>query len=244
MKYTYLATLLFAAILFTGCKKSTEEVSTPPVSDYFPLAQGKYITYQIDSLIYINFGTQEVTHSYEVKYETDSLITDNLGRPAYRIFRYIRSDASAPWQSDATFLAVNTGTTMEFIENNLRFVKLAQPFRNDYSWLGNSYIDTYSTGSDVDYLADWEYTYQNVGQPDIVGSFNFDNTLTVTQRDEVIGNPGDPNSYSEINYGLEKYAYGIGLVYKRFFHNEYQPATSQSGYYDGYGVTLTMIDHN
>ena len=245
MKYTYLAVFILVGFIFTGCKKSTEEFSTPPISDYAPLTQGKYITYQIDSLIYINFGTLEVTHTYQVKYLTDSLITDNLGRPAYRIFRYIRSDASSPWESDATFLAVNTGSSLEFTENNMRFIKLKQPIRNDYAWLGNSYIDTYSFGSEVRYLADWSYTYQNVAQADVVGSFNLDNTITINQRNETIGNPDDPNSYSEKNFGLEKYALGIGMVYKKFLHYEYQPpTTTQGGYYVGYGVTLTMIDHN
>ena len=245
MKYSYLATIIFVAFLCASCKKSTEELNTPPISDYFPLESGKYITYQIDSLIYINFGTQEVTHTYQVKYVTDSLITDNLGRPAYRIFRFLRPDGSSPWQADATFNAANTGTSLEFTENNMRFIKLKQPIRNDFSWKGNSYIDTYSFGSDVRYLDGWDYLYQNVGEPDVVGTYNLDNTITVNQRDEIIGNPDDPASYSEINYGLEKYALGIGMVYKKFLHNEYQPpTTTQGGYFVGFGVTLTMIDHN
>ena len=61
----------------------------------------------------------------------------------------------------------------------------------------------------------------------------------------MIGNPGDPNSYSEINNGSEKYAKGIGMVYRDFLHVEYQPPTPGRGAYRlGYGVRLTMIDHN
>jgi hypothetical protein len=77
-----------------------------------------------------------------------------------------------------------------------------------------------------------------------LGSFNLPNTIKVDQRDEVIGNPSDPSSYSEINYGSENYAKGIGLVYRRFLHIEYQPPTSGPGYKLGYGVTMTMTDHN
>ncbi len=235
----------FLLLTFVACKK-TEEFSTAAIAEYYPLETGKYITYKIDSLIYTNFGTSDTIRSYEVKYLTDSLITDNLGRPAYRIFRYIRANSTDAWQPDNTFLAVNTGTSLEFTENNMRFIKLKQPIRNEYSWKGNSFIDTYSFNSEVRYMDDWDYTYENVGETETIGTYNLDKTLKVTQRDEVIGNPDDPGSYSEKNISNEIYATGIGLVYKYFLHNEYQPPTTPTGvgYTNGYGVTLTMIDHN
>ncbi len=244
MKFQLIGILLLM-LIFSSCKK-TEEYSTAAISEYNPLVTGKYITYKIDSLIYTNFGTSDTIRSYEVKYETDSLITDNLGRPAYRIFRYRRSTAADAWQPDNTFLAVNTGTSLEFSENNMRFIKLKQPIRNEFTWKGNSFIDTYSFNSEVRYLDNWDYTYESVGEPAIVGMYNLDKTLTVVQRDEIIGNPDDPGSYSEKNISSEKYASGIGMVYKYFLHNEYQPPTTPtgSGYTNGYGITLTMIDHN
>ena len=245
-----LSLFFVAAILvlsFSACKKSSEDFQTPALNDYFPLTTGKYITYDLDSLVYINFGTATVVHSYQVKYEVDSLITDNLGRPAYRIFRYIRNTATAAWVPDNTFMAVNISTSLEFIENNMRFLKLKQPVRDTYSWKGNTYIDTYSTNSLLHYMDDWDYIYDSVGVQTQVGNFTLDNTLIVNQRDEVIGNPSDPNAYAEVNYAQEKYAAGIGMVYKKFFHSEYQPPVPNLGghFADGsYGITLTMIDHN
>ena len=93
-------------------------------------------------------------------------------------------------------------------------------------------------------MADWHYVYENVGASETIGANTLDNVVTVNHRDEVIGNPGDPTSYSEINFSQEKYAKGIGMVYRKFFHSEFQPGGS--GYFaDGsYGVTLTMIEHN
>lgn len=243
-KFTPFIFLGILVVLFSGCKKSTEEFKTATLNDYYPLETGKYISYQLDSLVYISFGTRDTTISYQVKYVTDSLITDNMGRPAYRIFRYIRKTAANPWTPNGTFMAVNANNSLEFIENNFRFIKLKLPIREGYSWKGNSYIDTYSSNSLVQYLFDWDYVYTNVGASETIGPYTLDNTITVDQRDEIIGNPGDPASYSEVNYGQEKYAPGIGLVYRRFFHSEYQP--NNGGYFaDGsYGVTYTMIDHN
>ncbi len=235
------------AAVFSSCGKSSIDFQTPQLEEYFPLQTGKFITYSLDSLVYTNFGTTAETHSYQVKFVVDSLITDNLGRPAYRIFRYIRNNPAAAWVPDNTFTAVNTSNSLEFIENNMRFIKLKQPVRDEFSWKGNSFIDTYSLNSQVKYLDDWDYVYDSVGQAAQVGSFNLANTLLVNHRDEVIGNPTDPNSYSEINISRERYASGIGLVYRHFFHSEYQPPVPGLGGYfvDGsYGIILTMIEHN
>jgi hypothetical protein len=235
--------LLSVIVVVTSCKKSTEELTYPSISDYAPLEVGKYVTYAMDSLVYINFGGSLVTRSYEVKYMVDAQIIDNLNRPAYRVLRFIRINDTQPWVSDATFEAVNTGTSFEFVENNERYIKLKSPIRNGFSWKGNSFIDTYSLNSPKRYLDDWDYIYDSVDAPLTLGTFNLEKTLKVDQRDEIVGNPDDPGSYSEINYSMEKYARGIGMVYRRFFHNEYQPG---GGFFaDGsYGVTYTMIDHN
>lgn len=239
--------LCSSIFLFSACEKETEELSTSTIQDYNPLVVGKYITYKLDSLVYTSFGTSSTIKTYQVKLAVDAAITDNLGRPSYRIIRYRRNTAAQPWVADNTFMATNTGNGLEFVENNLRFLKLRTPMRDFYSWKGNSFLDTYSINSDIKYMDDWDYIYDSVNVPLTIGSFSLDSTLKVDQRDEVIGNPLDPNSYSEINYGMEKYAKGIGLVYRRFFHSEYQPPTPGQGgrIVDGsYGVTMTMIDHN
>ena len=73
-------------IIFSACKKTTEQYPTAPLSDYFPLTVGKYITYSLDSTIYYkNFGASATVNSYQVKYVVDAQVTDNLGRPGYRI---------------------------------------------------------------------------------------------------------------------------------------------------------------
>jgi hypothetical protein len=244
MKNFFLLIVVLGTLCFVSCSKETEQFQTAKLEDYYPLQTGKYITYQLDSLIYLAFGTRDTTVTYQVKYEIDSLIADAQGRTSYRIFRYIRKTATNAWTPNGTFMATNAGTRVEFLENNLRFTKLASPLFQGTTWKGHSFIDTYSANSTLQYLDDWDYTYSEVNVPATIGAFNLDQTLTVNQRDEIIGNPDDPGSYSEVNYGQEKYAQGIGLVYRRFFHSEFQPGNG--GYFaDGsYGVTYTMIDHN
>ena len=245
MRKVSLLLIIVSAVIFNACNKSTEVLDLPAINDYYPLQVGKYVTYSLDSTVFINFGTKDTVIKYQVKHQVDDRITDNLGRPAYRIIRYIRKTPANAWAPDNTFMAVPTDFALEFIENNMRFLKLKGPIRDAFTWKGNSYIETYSLNSNVKYLDDWEYTYENVNMSQIVGAFTLDSTLNVNQRDDIIGNPADPNSYSEINFSAEKYAKGVGLVYRNFLHKEYQPPTpGRGGYRIGYGVKMTMIDHN
>lgn len=246
MRKVLIVTVIISAIILNACKKSDEVLNIASVNDYYPLQVGKYVTYNLDSTVFINFGTSQIVKSYQVKHVVDALITDNLGRPAYRIIRYIRNSPAAAWNPDNTFMAVPTEFAMEFVENNMRYLKLKAPVRNAFSWKGHSFIDTYSLNSNVKYLADWDYTYDSVNVKQTLGAFTLDSTLKISQRDEVIGNPSDPNSYHEINFGEEKYAKGIGMIYRNFLHIEYQPPTpgGGGGYRIGYGVKMTIVDHN
>lgn len=245
MKKIFLLLTVISALFIASCNKDPEVYEAGTVKEYAPLIIGKYISYNLDSTVFINFGTKDTVIKYQVKHQVDALITDNLGRPAYRIIRYRRKTAANPWVPDNTFMAVPTDFAMEFIENNMRFLKLKGPVREGYTWKGNSYIDTYSLNSNVKYLDDWNYTYDSVNVKKTIGTFMLDSTIHVAQRNEVIGNPRDANSYSEINFSSENYAKGLGLVYRNFLHIEYQPPRPGVGAYRiGYGVKMTMIDHN
>ena len=66
--------LITVSVLFlSSCKKSTEEFDTAPLSDYYPLTVGKYVTYNLDStVVYQNFGQTQNVHSYQVKLVVDT----------------------------------------------------------------------------------------------------------------------------------------------------------------------------
>jgi hypothetical protein len=234
-------------LLFAACKKESEELNLLSISDYAPLKVGKFITYSVDSLVYTNFGSVEAHRFYEVKYLTADSLTDLLGRKAFRIVRYIRTLPNGTFAADNTFLAVNTGTNFEFTENNLRYLKLVQPIRNDGTWKGNSAIDVSSLGTDLQYLFDWDYTYADVAQAKKVGTFALSNTITVKQIDESVNlpviPPGSPNStnIASKDFSEEIYSKGIGMVRREFLHFEYQLAFPG---YIGYGIKLIMVDHN
>lgn len=232
------------ATSLVACENKTEELQIADYKSYFPMTTGKYITYKLDSTIYTRLGTQKEVHSYEIKIENEAIIKDNTGKDLLRIFAYLRKPGETNWLPVNTFGAQDRNNGIEWIENNKRFIKLKAPVRDGFSWKGNSYLETGSLESDIAYMADWDYTYAEVGAAKTIGTFNLDNTITVLQKDESIGDLNDPKIYSEVNKAREVYAKDIGLVYKYFEHTVFQP-TPNPAYEDGsYTIELTMIDHN
>src|SRR5665213_2518842 len=240
----YLIGFFCISVLMISCKKENEIFTSESVNDYYPLQVGKYITYNLDSTIYLAFGARDTVISYQAQDRVDAQITDNLGRPAYRIIRYLRTDSTQDWMPDNTFMAVPTGNSIEYVESNLRFLKLEMPIKENFTWKGNSYIDTYSTVSDVQYLDDWDYIYDSLDVPLTINSVNIDSTIKVDERDEFLGqDPSIPGTqYAEKTYSVEKYGKGIGLVYREFLHWEYQGGqTGVPGYFVGFGIKLSII---
>ena len=91
-------------ITLFSCSHKSEEFVSEKLSDYLPLQPGKYITYRLDSLVYTSFGTISETHRYQAKYVVDAQITDNLGRPSYRVYTYLRDSAGTQsWTATGTF---------------------------------------------------------------------------------------------------------------------------------------------
>lgn len=241
-----LVIILIIAVLF-GCKKESETLNTALLNDYYPLQIGKSYLYRLDSTIPASFGSSLVIKSYLAKDSVESTFLDNAGRLSYRIFRFLRDTAGVqPWRPAATFVATPTQQWIEYVDNNMRFLKLHAPLTNNYAWKGHSFIDTKSINTTVGYLDEWEYEYQNVGETYNVFNTTYDSTISVLQQDETIPEgPFDPNNYQQRNYGLEVYAKGIGLIYKEFLHWTWQTTPPPAKYEDGsYGVTLRLISHN
>ncbi len=248
-----LLAIIVLVFLFTDCGKRNLTYIDRNISEYAPLKVGKYLTYRLDSLVFINFGTVEAHRFYDIKYQVEDSLVDNLGRKAFRIVRYIKNLPNGNFTPDNTFLAVNSGSTYEFTENNFRYIKLSTPFRPERTWKGNSAIDVTSLGSNFQYLFNWDYAYNGIDIENKIGNFNFDSTLVVNQIDKTFNvpiqgpNTSNPTSIATKDFGQEIYAAGLGMVYRKFLHWEYQLSFNggQGGYTDfSYGVTLTLKDYN
>lgn len=248
----YPLVLLFLLSVFAGCKKETETLITDAPSDYVALHAGKYITYKTDSTVFINFGTATVVRSYQEKNEVDAQTTDNLGRPSYRVFRYVRDEAgSQPWKPAGSYYITIGAHSVEYIENNLRAVKLSAPIKKDISWKGNGffpqspYTGLYNFTVDNG-IQDWQYRYTNVRDSFSYKGQILSDVITVKQVDDSLNVPiTNRDEYASVTRAIDKYARGIGLVEQELTLWEYQYDNSRgSGYKNGFGVKRRMIDHN
>ena len=242
--------IVYFCIIFAlmACEKESVSFKTERIKDYYPLKVGKFISYRLDSTVYLNLGTKKVVHSYLIQDKIDSIITDNLGRPSYKIKRTIRSTTdTTKWKDLMSYLVTYDSTRLELVQDNQRYLKLVEPISNGFNWKGNAYINTAGIPS-MQFLADWRYTYENVRRPFTANGISYTETVTVNQRNDTTGVTTDKKSFFEINYSKEVYSKSIGLIFKDFLHEAWQPpnASSPGGYYEAnsYGIRLTIIGHN
>ena len=276
MRLTVNLLLLTATLLFFSCKKETEDY-TPVgelLSDYLPLQVGKYITYRTDSLIFLNAGHSIDRHYSQEKHVIDAQVPDALGRPSYRVFRFLRDSAGTqPWTPNGTYYItpiVDSNTRLysriELIENNLRVIKLAKSVKQGQTWKGNQYLptDPYSSlfGSNFnpdDDLNIWNFSVVSMHTTETIRGTTYKDVATVEPLDDQ-GNPinvldnvsaitstlvVDPNRLATAVTSTDKYAKGIGLIYQELTLWERQPTTNTtSAYYNGFSVIRRIIDHN
>lgn len=246
--------ILTVVILLYACNKKDTSMNSTQLIEYMPLQAGKYIHYRLDSMLFIDFGQRDTVVSYDAKDVVDGELTDNLGRQTFRIVRYLRSLNSTndnDYTAKLTYFVTPTRESVELQEENLKFQKLRSPVNNGFSWHGNSflpatpYYQLYQFSNDEN-IHLWDYTYMNVNAQTTVNDNTFDSTVTVQQVADSSNVPIEfPEGLAYRNYWTETYAKNIGLIYKEVVMWEYQPPNSNSpGFRSGFGLKMTIIDHN
>jgi hypothetical protein len=250
---------LLAITIFSlfSCTKKSEVFQTDALSDYLPLATGKYITYRLDSTVFTNFGSNTEIHKYQVKDSINAQITDNLGRPSFRVYRYMRDSSNAnswtdaqAWTNAGVYYITPLTDQVELIEDNLRFIKLHLPLRDGFTWKGNKYLPADPYGplynfSNDDNMAEWDFHYDGDSSAFSYAGINYDNVYSVEEADEAYNVPiTDPSAYAAKTRAVEKYAKNIGLIYREYELWEYQPNPGSTPYKTGFGIKQWMINHN
>ncbi len=246
-----LFTFFFSVVFIVSCSTEKEELQAETIADYFNLEKDKFITYRLDSLVFTQSGRAEEVHSYQEKHIVDAQITDNLGQPAFRIFRFQRDTAGTqPWKPAGTYLITPLKNTAEVTEDNMRVIKLIAPVTEGSTWKGNRFLSTepfslkYNFSND-DNMEDWDFTIDQRGETLLLNGKTLTNVTTVLSIDEALNAPvTDVGSYGARTLGVEKFAKGIGLVYQEFEMWEYQPNSGGTPYKVGFGVKRSMIEHN
>lgn len=242
MNKKFIPFLLLAVIatLFSCKKEDDRTYPGDATTGYYPLQFGRYVTYDVDSTLWDDFLKVKTVHKYQMRYIVTDTFRDNENRLSYRMDVYLRKTESQPWKTHRVFYVTPTPTRLEYVESNVRFIKLVFPVSNNITWKGNAMIP--AADQDYAYFQDWTYRYSNFGEPYNNGKALFDNTVTVHQVDDSVNNPEtQPSDFASKTFGKEVYGYDIGMVYREMTHWTYQPT---QGYRSGYSVVMRAVEHN
>ncbi|MFM1744380.1 MAG: hypothetical protein RLZZ630_317 [Bacteroidota bacterium] len=211
-------------LLFVSCSSEMDEVTLPDPEGtlLFPIDTGLTRIYAVDSIYWDDFTGTHDTLNYLIREKIADTFNDLQGRPTQRIERF-REVPGDGWIIDRVWTTNRTNTTAERTEDNLRFIKLVFPTREGVTWNGNS----------LNTLPAENYRITKTGS-DTAAGMTFSTTATVLQGDSV-------GNRITRQYGLEKYAQGPGLTYRRNVSLTYNfPLTTVRS---GYIYTETLIDY-
>ncbi len=158
--------------------------------------------YQVDSIVYNEFTSLPDTFKYRIKEKMAGFFTDNEGRQAIRIERFIKKYNpnkpydSIPYTIKEVWMANASNKNVQVVEGNIRFTKLIFPVQQNAVWDGNA----------NNMLPEWLYSYEYIDRKEQMNNITLDKVLKVRQRDE--------RTAIYYHYYAEKYAKNIGLVYR------------------------------
>ena len=208
--------LCFLCVFIHACGKNETEVLTDLAKDYFPLQIGKTLIYDIDTVIYDPQPGNTVkidTYRWQVKEVFIDTFKDITGLLTYKIERSQRPRGStANYEVKKIFTAALSNNEALRTEDNLKFIKFPRFFGERTIWDGNVYCDQSLiievAGERMGLFSKkWNYEVLSFGKAEKVGTKDFADVLTVRAQ-------SDTRILTEKRYNLEKYAKGIGLVYK------------------------------
>lgn len=257
MPKTSLFLITTAVLLALACNRQTIE---PPPFDgsqwnYFPLQLGKYVVFQVDSVVYDpapTGGTLRDSSTTYVKELVADTLRDNTGALSYAIERYERKTIGDPWTLTNISTASRTGGQAIRTEGNFRFLKLIFPMNIRSNWNGNLWIDVDReieiAGDRIRPFANWDYGVDSIDLHRNIGTFSFDSTLIVTEANY--------STTVERRFSRSWYAKYVGLVAREqwILDSQYcgqnpQPADCQSINWEekaekGYILRQTVLEFN
>lgn len=158
--------------------------------------------YDVDSIVYTDLPRDTMIYKYRIKEKIADSFTDNEGKPAIRLERYIKvfnplkSYDSIPWTMKEVWMVNADKKSIQVSERDIRYTKLIFPIQEKASWNGNV----------RNTLGEWDYIYDYVDVAEVINGVKLDKVLKVKQF--------DLRTLISLKVFNEKYAKDIGLVYR------------------------------
>ena len=242
-------------IVFTACPGSTEDFNIDFGYDYYPMEEGSFWHYKVDSILIKNEGhIRDTSSSYLREYVEEEFI-DQLEDTTYRLERYFNSELNDNWLVKDVWTSYNDEIKVVRTEENLKYLKMTFPLEVGKKWDGNTFLDEslmVNIGGEIlELFLDWEYKILNIAEFDTIGGNVYSDVVTIQNADNV-----DPNlEFDETDklhrrLVIEKYAKGVGLIYKKHLIIDSQCTTSDCEFtpweekaIKGYSMEMVLVEY-
>jgi hypothetical protein len=216
-RYVYFFLTLSLVCFGLGSCGKTEIDTLPDLAkEYYPLQIGKTLVYDIDTILFDPESATKVkidTFRWQVREVFVDTFRDITKQLTYRIERSERRRGSSePFEIKKIFTTALADNGVLKTEDNLTFIKMPRYFGEKTTWDGNVYCDQSLiievAGERMGLFSKkWNYEVLTVAKAEKIGTKDFTNVLTTRAQ-------SDTRIFTEKRYNLEKYAKGVGLIYK------------------------------
>ena len=194
--------VLSAALLVSCSEKTISPDNNRLGLEYFPLETGQFRVYDVDEILYSisSFDTLK----YQLKESVVSTFENAEDGITYTIHREKRNTDQETWKLDSVWSARKTNSIAVSVENNISFVKMVFPIKNDLRWDGNV----------LNSLAEKQYVYDMNLEKMTFSEQVFTDLVKVIQSDveENIVNRDERYEIYAKEVGLVE-KYGMSLMY-------------------------------
>lgn len=201
-------------LLFMSCDPVKEPFNFSDFGyQYYPIEEGSYWIYQVDSVVYRMVGAQRDSTTGYIKEEIVERFIDAVGDTIFRIERSFSRSSDYKWRVQDEWATSKDAGKVTRTEENLKYIKLVFPLKENVSWDGNIFIseDEISIevgGETLKPFLDWKYKVLTLGEKEIIGNNSFEKVSTIQNVD-------NSDDFLHFRYAVEKYAENVGLVHKK-----------------------------
>lgn len=239
--------IFISSLYLSSCTNSIDDSFSVDFGyTYFPLEAGKFLEYQVDSIIYDNLGLRVQTKSSLLREEFEGPTKDLEGNDVYRIHRFWKKIENDDWEQISNWTTYLNNDRAIRSEENLRFIKMIFPLQEGLVWDGNAFFDDQTVieveGETIEVYKNWEYEVEEFVPTETIGSKTYEDVALIRQADE--------ESAVDRRYSIEKYAKGIGMIYKELKIYDTQCISQCAGQEweekveQGFSLVQTLINHN
>lgn len=240
--------ILCLSTLFYSCSEGTvlDDYEFDMGLEYYPLEVGKYLVYQVDSTTFNieGSGVEILESTTYVKEEFVEINFDDQGDTIFVTERYEKKNLADEWVIKDVWSTQKVDLRVEKTAENLKLIKMVFPVQAGSDFNSTLYLDESTTvvvaGETVEMFKNWATQVLSVGETDSIGTFNFGEVATISYADD--------ENLIEKRFSLEKYARGIGMVYREDCILDTQDLDGSKLWRDkadkGYILKQTLLEYN